>query len=72
MPSLRGVTDIERIGKIIQKRMDDSFVKAYDLIKDEKDRHTHYQQQCLNPNYEPPMQIFSKLPNKLRRPAIQE
>jgi hypothetical protein len=72
MPSLRGVTDIERIGKIIRKRMDDSFVTVYELIKDEKDKHAHYQQQCMNPNYEPPLQIFSNLPNKLRRPTIED
>jgi hypothetical protein len=72
MGSLRGVTDIERIGKIIRKRMDDSFVTAYELIKDEKERHEHYQQQCLNPNFEPRLQIFSNLPNKLRRTAIDD
>lgn len=71
MGSLRGVTDIERIGKIIRKRMDDSFVTAYELIKDEKERR-EYQQQCLNPNFQPPLQIFSSLPNKLRRTAISD
>lgn len=43
MASLRGVTDIDRISKIIRKRMDDSFVTVYELIKDQKERHTLYQ-----------------------------
>jgi hypothetical protein len=37
MKSLDNV-DEERIRKVIKRRMDDSFVTAYELLKDEKDR----------------------------------
>jgi hypothetical protein len=37
MKSLDNV-DEERIRKVIKRRMDDSFVTAYELLKDEEDR----------------------------------
>jgi serine/threonine protein kinase len=35
MESLKGMDDNERIAKIIKRRMDDSFVTAYELLRDE-------------------------------------
>lgn len=72
MESLRNITDVERIGKIIRKRMDDSFVTVYELLKDEKD-HANYYKQCLkdDSNCNPALQIFSTVPNKLKRQKME-
>lgn len=42
MDSLNSMKDVERIVKTIKKRMDDSFVVAYELLKDEKESNNYY------------------------------
>jgi hypothetical protein len=37
MDSLRNLHDEERIRKVLQRRMDDSFVIAYELLRDEQE-----------------------------------
>ena len=36
MDSLKNMSDLDRIKKTIKKKMDDSFVTVYELLKDEK------------------------------------
>jgi hypothetical protein len=38
MDSLKNINDIDRITKIIKRNMDDSFVTAYGLLKDDQER----------------------------------
>jgi serine/threonine protein kinase len=68
MESLKNAGDEERIGKIIRKRMDDSFVAVYELIKDEKERNL----QLCPLKDSPGLQIFHRVPNKLKRPTLED
>lgn len=63
MPSLQNVMDEDRISKVIKRRTDDSFVTAYQLLKDEKDRRNQLQQAAqMNMEYA----VFEPLQNKIK------
>jgi hypothetical protein len=44
MESLKSISDVERIRKTIKRRMDDSFVTVYELLKDEKEKDNYCNQ----------------------------